>query len=114
MKHDAPPWIDLDLDQNNKLCDGLSSPHPGEWRKHLDNVDRSIDSTGLGEFLQRGIAVRWVEELVEWSMVLALHDWKLYQAAKENDSVRQSAAILRLFRNQNSIEVRAELHCAEL
>ena len=45
-------------------------------------MDRSINLTGLGEFLQRGIAMRWVEELLEWSMVLALHDWELYQAAK--------------------------------
>jgi hypothetical protein len=42
----------------------------------------SINSTGLGEFLEREIAMRRVEELVESSMVLALHDWDLYQAAK--------------------------------
>ena len=42
----------------------------------------SINSTGLGEFLEREIAMRRVEELVESSMVLALHDWELYQAAK--------------------------------
>jgi len=28
----------LDLDQNNKPYDGLSSAHPGEWRKHLEDV----------------------------------------------------------------------------
>jgi hypothetical protein len=42
----------------------------------------SINSTGLGEFLEREIAMRRVEELVESSMALALHDWELYQAAK--------------------------------
>jgi hypothetical protein len=42
----------------------------------------SINSTGLGEFLEREIAMHRVEELVESSMVLALHDWELYQAAK--------------------------------
>ena len=42
----------------------------------------SINSTGLGEFLEREIAMRRVEELVESSMVLVLHDWDLYQAAK--------------------------------
>jgi hypothetical protein len=42
----------------------------------------SINSTGLGEFLEREIAMRRVEELVESSMVLVLHDWELYQAAK--------------------------------
>jgi len=39
-------------------------------------------STGLGEFLEREIAMRRVEELVESSMGLVLHDWSLYQAAK--------------------------------
>jgi hypothetical protein len=42
----------------------------------------SINSTGLGEFLEREIAMRRVEELVESSMMLALHDWELYQATK--------------------------------
>jgi hypothetical protein len=42
----------------------------------------SINSTGLGEFLEREIAMRPVEELVESSMGLVLHDWELYQAAK--------------------------------
>jgi hypothetical protein len=42
----------------------------------------SINSTGLGEFLEQEIAMRRVEELVESSIALVLHDWKLYQAAK--------------------------------
>ena len=42
----------------------------------------SINSTELGEFLERKIAMRRVEELVESSMVLVLHDWELYQTAK--------------------------------
>jgi hypothetical protein len=42
----------------------------------------SINSTGLGEFLEREIAMRRVEELIESSMGLVLHDWELYQAAK--------------------------------
>ncbi len=42
----------------------------------------SINSTALGEFLEQEIAMRRVEELVESSMVLVLHDWELYQAAK--------------------------------
>ena len=42
----------------------------------------SINSSALGEFLEREIAMRRVEELVESSMVLVLHDWELYQAAK--------------------------------
>jgi hypothetical protein len=42
----------------------------------------SINSTGLGEFLEREIAMRRVEEVVESSMGLVLHDWELYQASK--------------------------------
>ena len=42
----------------------------------------SVNSTGLGEFLQREIAMRRVEELIESSMHLVLHDWELYRAAK--------------------------------
>jgi hypothetical protein len=42
----------------------------------------SINSTGLGEFLERKIAMSRVEELVESSMGLVLHDWELDQAAK--------------------------------
>ena len=42
----------------------------------------SINSTGLGEFLERDIAMRRVEELMESGMVLVLHDWELYETAK--------------------------------
>ena len=42
----------------------------------------SINSTALGEFLEREIAMHRVEELVEASMVLVLHDWELYRSAK--------------------------------
>ena len=42
----------------------------------------SIDSTALGEFLEREIAMHRVEELVEASMLLAQHDWDLYRAGK--------------------------------
>ena len=42
----------------------------------------SINSTGLGEYMEREIAMRRVEELVESSMGLVLHDWDLYQAVK--------------------------------
>jgi hypothetical protein len=42
----------------------------------------SLNSTALGEFLEREIAMRRVEELVECNMLLVLHDWELYQAAK--------------------------------
>jgi hypothetical protein len=43
----------------------------------------SINSTGLGELLEREIAMRRVEELIESSMVLVLPDWELYRATKE-------------------------------
>jgi hypothetical protein len=42
----------------------------------------SINSTALGEFLERETAMHRVEELVETSMVLVLHDWELYRAGK--------------------------------
>jgi hypothetical protein len=42
----------------------------------------SINSTALGEFLERRSAMRRVEELIESSMVLVLHDWELYRAEK--------------------------------
>ena len=42
----------------------------------------SINSTALGEFVEREIAMHRVEELVEASMVLVLHDWGLYREAK--------------------------------
>jgi len=37
----------------------------------------SINSTALGDFVEREIAMSRVEELVEASMVLVLHDWEL-------------------------------------
>ena len=40
----------------------------------------SINSTALGEFLEREIARR-VQELIESSMLLVLHDWELYRTA---------------------------------
>ena len=42
----------------------------------------SINSSALGEFLERETAMNRVEELVEASMVLVQHDWELYQVAK--------------------------------
>jgi len=67
----------------------------------------SINSSALGEFLEREMAMHRAEELVEASMVLVQHDWELYQVAKAKHNVRESAPILRLFGNQNPIEVRA-------
>jgi hypothetical protein len=43
----------------------------------------SINSSALGEFLEREIAMHRVEELVEASMTFVLHDWELYRTAKE-------------------------------
>jgi hypothetical protein len=42
----------------------------------------SINSTALGQFLEREIAMRRVEELIEVSMLLVLHDWEPNQAEK--------------------------------
>ena len=42
----------------------------------------SVNSTGLGEFLQREIAMRRVEELIESGMLLVLHEGEVYRATK--------------------------------
>ena len=38
--------------------------------------------TALGEYLERGEAMRWAEEQIESNMSMVLHDWELYKAAK--------------------------------
>ena len=52
-----------------------SSGEPARWIA-------SINSSALGEFPEREIAMHRVEELVEASMMLVLHDWELYRATK--------------------------------
>jgi hypothetical protein len=42
----------------------------------------SLNVTALGVYLERGEAMRRVEEQIEYNMSLVLHDWDLYQAAK--------------------------------
>ena len=74
----------------------------------------SINSTALGEFLEREIAMHRVEELVESSMLLVLHIGNYIERRKRNDNVPSSAPIIRLFGNQNPIEVRTKLGGAEL
>jgi hypothetical protein len=73
------------------MCEGWSLEIGMAFRGSVVRRDRSgqsttwitsINSTALGEFLEREIAMHRVEELVESSMVLVLHDWELYQAAK--------------------------------
>ncbi len=58
---------------------GVSRIHSsGDPRRWL----ASINSTALGEFLEREMAMHRVEELVKASMILVLHDWELYRATK--------------------------------
>jgi hypothetical protein len=52
-------------------------------RAEPTNWMASVNSTGLGEFPQREIAMRRVEEIIESSMLLVLHDWEVYRATKE-------------------------------
>jgi hypothetical protein len=48
----------FDLDQNNKRCDGLSSAHSGEWRKHLEDVMTILKSlTIVAVLLVSGISL---------------------------------------------------------
>jgi hypothetical protein len=42
----------------------------------------SMNSTALGEYLEREVAMRRVEEQIECEMSLVLHDWGFYMAAK--------------------------------
>ena len=42
----------------------------------------SVNMTALGDYLERAEAMRRVEEQIELSMGLVLHDWERYQAAK--------------------------------
>jgi hypothetical protein len=74
------------------MCEGWSLEIGMAFRGSVVRRDRSgdppiwiasINSTGLGEFLEREIAMRRVEELGESSMVLVLYDWELYRATKE-------------------------------
>ena len=51
-------------------------------RSFVETVAASINSTALGQFLEREIAMRRVEELIEVSMLLVLHDWEPNQAEK--------------------------------
>jgi hypothetical protein len=73
----------------------------------------SINSSALGEFLEREIANR-VEELIEASMMLVLHDWELYRATKAKRQCAVECVYPPTIRNQNPIEVCAKLGRAEL
>jgi hypothetical protein len=42
----------------------------------------SLNATALGEYLERDTAMRRVEEQIEGTMGLVLHDWELYKMAK--------------------------------
>jgi hypothetical protein len=73
------------------MCEGWSLEIGMAFRGSVVRRDRSrdaptwiasINSTALGEFLEREIAMHRVEELVEASMVLVQHDWELYRAEK--------------------------------
>jgi hypothetical protein len=73
------------------MCEGWSTEIGIAFHGSVVRRDRSgeppiwtssINSTGLGEFVEREMAMHRVEELIEASMVLVLHDWELYQAAK--------------------------------
>jgi hypothetical protein len=42
----------------------------------------SLNTTALGEYLERDVAMRRVEEHIESTMNLVLYDWELFKAAK--------------------------------
>ena len=74
------------------MCEGWSLEIGMAFHGSVVRRDRSgeppiwiayINSTGLGEFLQREIAMRRVEELIESGMLLVLHEGEVYRATKE-------------------------------
>jgi hypothetical protein len=73
------------------MCEGWSLEIGVAFRGSVVRRDRSgerarwiasINSSALGEFLELEIAMHRVEELIEASMMLVLHDWELCRAAK--------------------------------
>jgi hypothetical protein len=74
----------------------LQQPAPLSPEVELQTLRRRATAIGI-----KISSNQWIE-LVESSMVLALHDWDLYQATNV-------APLFRLLRNQNPIEVRAKL-----
>jgi hypothetical protein len=50
----SPLGPGIDLDQNNKPCDGLSSAYSGEWRKHLEDVMTKLKSLTIAAALLAG------------------------------------------------------------
>jgi hypothetical protein len=77
------------------MCEGWSLEIGMAFQGSVVRRDRSgerwsasLNSSALGEFLEREIAVHRVEELVESSMELVLHDWELYLATKAKRNVR--------------------------
>jgi hypothetical protein len=45
--------------------------------------DASINTTALGRYLARDLAMGRVEETIKQAMELVLHDWELYKTFKE-------------------------------
>jgi hypothetical protein len=73
------------------MCEGWSlevgmAYHGSVVRRDTGNQSTtwiaSINSTALGEFLEREVAMQRVEEIIESGMALVLHDWELYRATK--------------------------------
>jgi len=73
------------------MCEGWSLEIGVAFRGSVVRRDRSgerarwiasINASALGEFLELEIAMHRVEELIEASMMLVLHDWELCRAAK--------------------------------
>jgi len=73
------------------MCEGYSLEICAAFRGSIVRSDTpgvpswwiaSVNTTALGEYLERGDAMRRVEETIEGRMQLVLCDWELYQAAK--------------------------------
>lgn len=73
------------------MCEGYSLEIGAAFRGSVVRRDTSglplrwiasVNATALGEYLERGDAMRRVEERIEEGMQMVLHDWELYQATK--------------------------------
>jgi len=74
------------------MCEGWSLEIGNAFRGAVVRQDKfdgppmwlaSVNAAYLGEYLDRASAMAWVQAEIESNMEMVLHDWGLYQAAKE-------------------------------
>ena len=77
------------------MCEGWSLEIGNAFRGAVVRQDKfdgppmwlaSVNAAYLGEYLEREAAMTRVEADIEHQMEMVLHDWGLYQAAKQKQS----------------------------